>query len=79
MALGFEAWEAMLADHPATGRHCHGDTPGLADACLVPQLYNARRWQLDLAPYPTLVRIDAACRALPAFQAAAPEAQPDAP
>lgn len=78
IATGFAALEAMLAGSAATGRHCHGDMPTLADVCLVPQVYNARRWQLDLAPYPTLERIDAVCRALPAFQAAAPEAQPDA-
>ena len=79
MAQGLAAVEAMLADNVATGAFCHGDTPGLADLCLVPQLYNASRWGLSLAPYPTIGRIQAACQALPAFQAAAPERQPDAP
>ncbi|PWK85737.1 maleylacetoacetate isomerase [Fulvimonas soli] len=79
IGAGFAALEAMLAGSPATGRHCHGDTPGLADACLVPQVYNALRWKLDLAPYPTVARIHAACNELEAFRAAAPEAQPDAP
>ncbi|MFN4162918.1 MAG: maleylacetoacetate isomerase, partial [Stenotrophomonas sp.] len=55
-----------------------GDSPGLADCCLVPQLYNARRFNLDLEPYPTLARIEAACLALPAFGTARPENQPDA-
>jgi glutathione S-transferase len=68
----------MLADNPATGRFCHGDTPGLADACLVPQFYNALRWKLPLENYPTLQRIHAACNELEAFQRAAPERQPDA-
>lgn len=78
MAEGFAAMEAMLAASSATGMFCHGDRPGLADACLVPQLYNAHRFGLDLAPYPTLRRIEAACLALPAFDAARPENQPDA-
>ncbi len=76
---GFAALESMLADDPMTGRFCIGDTPGLADCCLVPQVYNARRFGLDLSPYPTILRIEQACLALPAFKAAAPEAQPDAP
>lgn len=76
---GFDALEAMLAGHMATGRYCHGNTPGLADACLVPQAYNALRWQLPLARWPTIERIHAACNELEAFRRAAPEAQPDAP
>ncbi len=75
---GFEALETQLARESATGRFCHGDTPSLADVCLVPQLANARRFNVDLAPYPTLTRIEAACNALPAFAAAAPARQPDA-
>jgi maleylpyruvate isomerase len=76
--VGLEALERRLAGDPATGRCCHGDGPTLADICLVPQLANARRVNLDLSPYPTLVRIDAACRELPAFAAAEPARQPDA-
>ena len=79
IATGFTALEAMLAGNAATGRYCHGDTPGLADACLVPQVYNARRWKLPLDDYPTIRRIDAACGELEAFRGAAPEAQADAP
>ena len=78
MAEGFAAMETLLAGHAATGRFCHGDQPGLADACLLPQLYNAHRFGLDLAPYPTVQRIEAACLALPAFDAARPENQIDA-
>jgi maleylpyruvate isomerase len=76
--LGFEALEKRLAGEPGTGRYCHGETPTLADVCLVPQVANARRFAVDLSPYPTIVRIDAACAALPAFAAAAPAGQPDA-
>lgn len=79
IATGFDALEAMLADNVATGRFCHGDSPGLADCCLVPQFYNALRWKLPLDGYPTLRRIYQACNELEAFQRAAPEAQPDAP
>lgn len=78
IAEGFAALEAMLADHPATGRLCHGDGPTLADLCLVPQVYNAERFACDLAPYPAIRRIAAAARAIPAFADAAPETQPDA-
>ena len=78
MREGFTAMEAMLAASPDTGRYCHGDMPGLADCCLLPQLYNARRFKLDLDAFPTLLRIEAACLQLPAFDAARPENQPDA-
>lgn len=74
---GMAALEAMLATHPATGRYCHGDQPGFADLCLVPQVANARRFDCDLSAMPTVVRIDAACAELPAFQQAVPANQPD--
>ena len=76
---GLTAAEAMLVDHPSTGTYCEGNLPSLADCCLVPQLYNARRFGVDVATYPTLQRIEKACLALPAFDAARPERQPDAP
>lgn len=76
VALGFGALERQLAQ--SSGLFCHGDTPTMADCCLVPQLYNARRFGCDLAPYPTLVAIGARCEALEAFARARPEAQPDA-
>ncbi|HVJ38705.1 MAG TPA: maleylacetoacetate isomerase [Stenotrophomonas sp.] len=78
MDEGFAALETLLADSPETGRFCHGDTPGMADCCLVPQLFNAHRFGVDLAPYPTLARIEQACLALDAFDRARPERQPDA-
>jgi glutathione S-transferase len=68
----------MLAGHLATGRFCHGDRPTFADICLVPQVYNARRFKVDLAAYPTIRRIEGECLALPAFADAAPDKQPDA-
>jgi maleylacetoacetate isomerase len=69
---GLAAVERML-DHPATGRFAHGDAPGLADCCIVPQLFDARRWSVPLDGLPRLVAIDAACHALPAFVAAHPD------
>ena len=77
IALGLDAFEARLGE-AATGTFCHGDSPGMADAVLVPQLFNARRFGLDLSPYPRAARVEAACAALPAFADAAPERQPDA-
>jgi maleylacetoacetate isomerase len=79
IGLGLLTLEALLADHPSSGEFCEGDQPGLADCCLVPQVYNARRFGVDLAPFPAVVRIDSACRELPEFQQAAPENQADAP
>jgi maleylpyruvate isomerase len=76
--VGLAALETRIARDAATGAFCHGDAPTLADVCLVPQLANARRVDLDLSPYPTLIRIEAACLALPAFADAQPARQPDA-
>lgn len=73
---GFAALEAEAARHDRP--FLCGDAPTLADICLVPQVYNARRYAVDLAPYPRLAAIDAAARALPAFAKAAPEAHPEA-
>ena len=78
IGLGFEALETMLARDAETGAFCHGDTPTIADICLIPQMANARRVKLDLSPYPTLTRIEATALSLPAFDAALPQNQPDA-
>jgi maleylpyruvate isomerase len=78
VARGLEGLERAVSDGGA-GRFCHGDAPGLADCYLVPQLYGARRFGVDLAPFPTLRRIEEACRALAPFQLADAERQPDAP
>ena len=79
IATGFAALEALLADNPSTGDFCEGDLPSMADCCLVPQVYNARRFGVDMTAYPTIARIDAHCLGLPEFDAARPENQPDAP
>ena len=78
IAEGFAALEARLAGEAATGDFCHGDTPTLADLCLVPQVFNAERFECDLSAYPTIQRITANCRALDAFHRASPGEQPDA-
>ena len=74
---GFVGMEAMLQS-PKTGAFCHGDEPTLADVYLVPQVFNARRFECDLSPYPTLSRIADRCNQLPAFASAHPDKQPDA-
>jgi maleylpyruvate isomerase len=76
IARGLAALEA--AAHETAGAFLVGDAVSIADAYLVPQLYNARRFNVDLAPFPTLARIESACAALPAFEAAHPDAQSDA-
>lgn len=78
VAEGFQALEALLSRDSTGSDFCHGATPTLADICLVPQMANARRIQLDLAPYPKLLRIEEAAYRLPAFLNARPENQPDA-
>ena len=75
MSRGFAAFERLIA--PDTD-FCFGAAPGLADLCLVPQLYNAHRWGCDLTPFARLTKIEARCLALPAFDTARPENQPDA-
>ena len=78
IAQGFEALEAEITAAGHSGGFCFGDMPTLADCCLVPQIFNARRFEVDLSPYPTLSAIDERCAALPAFQQAHPSVQADA-
>ncbi|MGX8014251.1 maleylacetoacetate isomerase (plasmid) [Mesorhizobium sp. ORM8.1] len=68
---GLDAFEHLL-DHPATRRFCHGDEPTMADACLVPQVYNAERWGVDMTPMPRIRRIVSACNGLRPFREAIP-------
>ena len=77
IAEGFSSLETLL-QNSQTGAFCHGDEPTLADVCLVPQVFNARRFECDLSPYPTLSRITNHCNQLPAFATAHPDKQPDA-
>ena len=72
IALGFQGFEGLLSQRPET-EFCHGDQPGLADLCLIPQVYNARRWGLDVAHFPRLCAIAARAEALPAIAAAHPD------
>jgi maleylacetoacetate isomerase len=76
--VGMRGVEGLLAGNPASGRFCHGDGPTLADICLVPQVYNAERFDCDLGGFPTVLAINARCLELPAFRDALPENQPDA-
>jgi maleylacetoacetate isomerase len=76
---GLTAFEAMLVEDLGRGEFCEGDTPSIADCCLIPQVYNARRFGVDLTPFPNIRQIEAACLARPEFDAARPELQPDAP
>lgn len=78
VALGFETIERMLTEDGKTGSFCFGDTPTLADVCLVPQVFNAERFDTDMTPYPTIRRINEACLKLDAFDKAAPGNQFDA-
>jgi maleylacetoacetate isomerase len=75
---GLEVVEQRLAGQAGTGRFCHGDTPTLADCALVPQIFNARRFDCRLDHVPTVMRIHEACMALPAFERTQPSACPDA-
>ncbi|MGN8085840.1 maleylacetoacetate isomerase [Ralstonia sp. 22086] len=76
--LGFAALEKRLSQSPPTGAYCVGDTPTLADVCLVPQVFNGKRFDVAVEDYPTLARIFEHCMAQEAFQRAAPGVQPDA-
>lgn len=78
IALGFAALEKQLAGSAERSRFCFGDTPTLADCCLIPQIANAARVTLDMSPYPTLRQIDRHCAELDAFKRAHPSAQPNA-
>lgn len=74
---GFNALEAHLAADSETGTFAHGDAPGLVDICIVPQVFNAQRYECDLSPYPRLMGIFAECMKLEAFDNAQPSKQPD--
>jgi maleylpyruvate isomerase len=73
---GLSACEALIANEP--GPFCFGDAPTIADLCLVPQLANARRFGVDVAAFPRLLKAETAAKNLAAFADAAPERQPDA-
>jgi maleylacetoacetate isomerase len=76
IADGLAKLEAELASRK--GKYCHGENPTMADCCLVPQIFNAKRYQSDLAPYPQTMRVFEACMQLEAFDRAQPSKQPDA-
>ena len=78
ISAGFDAIEALLLKDPQRGDFCFGSTPTLADVYLVPQVESARRFKVDLARWPLVQAVDAACAQLEAFRKAAPSAQPDA-
>lgn len=76
---GFSALEKLLVQDKHRGSFCYGNQPTLADCYLIPQVYSARRFTVDLTPYPNILAIDAHCHTLKAFQDAAPENQSDTP
>lgn len=78
ITVGFAALEKRLAGEKETGTFCHGDTPGYADICLVPQVANAKRFKVDLSGFPTILRINDNCLTLEPFRKAMPANQPDA-
>ncbi|TAK88185.1 MAG: maleylacetoacetate isomerase [Betaproteobacteria bacterium] len=78
IADGLAKLEAEMTRGPGTGKFSHGDAPTMADCCLVPQIFNAQRFNCELAPYPTLMRVYAECMKLEAFDRAQPSKQPDA-
>lgn len=77
MREGFDALEQLL-DNPSTGAYCEGDDPTMADCCLIPQVYNALRWQMDMGAYPRIMRIYGTAMETQEFADAAPERQADA-
>jgi maleylacetoacetate isomerase len=75
---GFRSFETLVSGHPSAGRFCEGDSPTIADVCLVPQVYNAVRFGVGMEPFPEIRRIVDACLELDAFERARPENQLDA-
>jgi len=78
ISAGLGAIETMLTQYSETGEFCHGSSVSLADICLVPQVFNANRFDCDMSAYPTITRINDACLSMKEFQQAMPENQPDA-
>jgi maleylpyruvate isomerase len=78
VGVTFGPLETILASDPRRGKFCYGDTPGLADICIMAQCVNNQRFGVDMGPYPTLTAIFQSCLAVPAMAAALPAAQPDA-
>ena len=78
LGAGLAAMEALIAEHPESGRFCHGDAPTIADIAVVTQVTPARVFGVDLAPYPRITRVYDSAMAIPAFAAAHPAKQPDA-
>jgi len=78
IGLGLEAMEALMAEHRESGRFCHGETPTVADICLVTQVTPAKMFKCELAPYKKVMRVYDSCMTIPAFADAHPLKQPDA-